>query len=272
MNIRLIAMDLDGTSLQRDHCSFSPRLLETLAEVHQKGVRIVPVTGRQFGLLPPVLQQPLPWLDYAVLCNGGQIRSIRDNRLLHNLEMDGQALAQLLDLADKYHLAIEFSKDSVLYLTQTSHDLQLPWPNLTFHRDAILAHYSRILPSLRPLCGPGVEKVNLICIQPEVAEQVEQELKSIGVSAVWASGSSMEITHPDATKGNGLAQLCRLLGISTAEVMAIGDSGNDIPMLKLAGLGVAMGNAPDFVKAAADLCALPYDEDGAAYAIEQHIL
>ena len=268
----MIAMDLDGTSLRRDHCSFSPRLLETLAEVHKKGIRIVPVTGRQFGLLPPVLRQSHPWLDYAILCNGGQIRSIRNNQLLHNLEIEGEALDQLLDLADKYQLAIEFSKDSRLYLTQTSYDLQLPWPNLAFHRDAILAHYSEILPSLKPLCGPGVEKVNLICIRPEVAQQVEQELKSIAVSAVWASGSSMEITHPDATKGNGLAQLCQLLEISPGEVMAIGDSGNDIPMLKLAGLGVAMGNAPDYVKAAAHVCTDSNDADGAAKAIEEYVL
>ena len=272
MNIRMLAMDLDGTSLQRDHSSFSPRLLEALAEVHKKGIRIVPVTGRQGGLLPPVLQQEQPWLEYAILCNGGQIRNFRTGELLYRLDIDPKALEQLLELTDRYNLPIEFSLDSILHLTQNSYDLQLPWPNLNFHRDTILARYGRILPSLAPLCGPGVEKINLLCVPPELHDAVEEGLSSIAVSGVWASRSSMEITHPEATKGNGLTKLCSLLDIPLSQVMAIGDSGNDVAMLRAAGFGVAMGNAPDFVKAEADVFTDRYDDDGAAKAIEQYLL
>lgn len=265
-------MDLDGTSLQRDHSSFSPRLLEALTEVHKKGIRIVPVTGRQGGLLPPVLQQEHPWLEYAILCNGGQIRNLRSGVLLYRLDIDPKALEQLLELTDRYNLPIEFSLDSILHLTRKSYDLQIPWPNLDFHRDSILARYGKILPSLAPLCGPGVEKINLLCVPPELHGAVEEGLASIAVSGVWASRSSMEITHPDATKGNGLERLCSLLDIPLSQVMAIGDSGNDVAMLRRAGFGVAMGNAPDFVKAEADACTDRYDDDGAAKAIEQYLL
>jgi hydroxymethylpyrimidine pyrophosphatase-like HAD family hydrolase len=82
----------------------------------------------------------------------------------------------------------------------------------------------------------------------------------------------MEITHPDATKGQTLEILCKSLQIPMEAVMALGDSGNDITMLRQAGLGVAMGNAPDFVKQAADVCTDSYDADGAAKAIEQYAL
>ena len=82
----------------------------------------------------------------------------------------------------------------------------------------------------------------------------------------------MEITHPDASKGKGLAALCRLLEIPPENVLALGDSGNDESMLRSAGLGVAMGNAPDFIKAAADAVTEPYDRDGAAIAIEKYCL
>lgn len=57
MNLKLIAMDLDGTALQNDHCTFSPRLTQALNEAHRRGIAIVPVTGRQFHMLPPALQE-----------------------------------------------------------------------------------------------------------------------------------------------------------------------------------------------------------------------
>lgn len=272
MDIRLIAMDLDGTTLQKDRCSFSPRLLAALEKAHDRGIFIVPVTGRQFGLLPPVLAEQHPWKRLAILCNGGQIRNMNTGAALHSLEIESAALEQLLALSEEFNLPIEFSVDSTLYLTQKALDQQLSWPGLAFHRDTILAAHGRIVPSLVPLCGSGVEKVNLLCIPEELREAVVKRLESVAVSAVWASSSSMEITHPNATKGNGLEQLCGMLGISMGSVMALGDSGNDITMLQQAGLGIAMGNAPDFVKQAADVCALRYDEDGAAIAIETYAL
>ena len=123
-----------------------------------------------------------------------------------------------------------------------------------------------------PLCEKNVEKVNLLCIPYEKREAVLKELEKIAVCAVWSSRSCMEITHPEADKGRGLGAICRMLDIPEECVMALGDSGNDIAMLRRAGLGVAMGNAPDFVKAAADVVTDRYDEDGAAKAIERWAL
>ena len=101
---------------------------------------------------------------------------------------------------------------------------------------------------------------------------MESALKQIDVTAVWSSATSMEITHSDATKGNGLAALSRLTGIPMENIMALGDSGNDETMLRCAGLGVAMGNAPAFVKAAADVTTETNENDGAAIAIETYAL
>lgn len=272
MDIRLIAMDLDGTSLQRDHSTFSPRLLAALETAYAKGITVVPVTGRQFGLLPPVFETHHPWAEFAVLSNGGQIRNLKTGEIHHNLNIDPMALEQLLALAEEYRLPIEFSVDSTLYLTQESYDRQLSWPDLAFHCNTILARNGCIVPSLVPLCGPEVEKVNLFGVPREVREAVEQRLQSVAVSAVWSSANSLEITHPDATKGQALQTLCRMLEIPMEAVMALGDSGNDITMLRRAGLGVAMGNAPDFVKEAADVSTGRYDADGAAKAIEQYVL
>ena len=101
---------------------------------------------------------------------------------------------------------------------------------------------------------------------------MEAALKNTAVSAVWSSSTSMELTHPEASKGAGLAALCRLLEIPIGSTMALGDSGNDEAMLRTAGLGVAMGNAPDFIKAIADAVTESNENDGAAVAIEKYCL
>lgn len=272
MDIRLIAMDLDGTALQNDHQSVTLRLLAALEEAHRRGIAIAPVTGRQYKLLPGFLREHPAWENLAVLCNGAQVRHLGTGETLFSLSIPSDALNMLLKLAAKYDLPVEFSVDSTLYLTERSVQLQKPWPNLAFHRDTILVSNGRIVESLEPVCENNVEKVNLLCICENIREAVLRDLADIPVCAVWASGTSMEITHREASKGNGVRQLCRLLEIPMERVMALGDSGNDITMLREAGLGIAMGNAPDFVKAAADAVTESNGNDGAAIAIERYAL
>ena len=272
MKIQMICMDLDGTALQRDRTSFSPRLIAALDAAHEQGIEIAVVTGRQFGLLPPAVTNHPRWENLAVLCNGGQVRKLADGELLDSLNIREKALRQLVQLAQQYDLPIEFSLDSILYLTDHSLELQQPDLGLAFHREVILARHSCIVYSLEPLCTDAVEKVNLLCIPEHLRDTVAQDLKRVEVSAVWSSRNCMEITHPDAHKGRGLEAACRLLNIPAENTMALGDSGNDIAMLRRAGLGVAMGNAPDFVKEAADVVCDRFDEDGAAKAIEQYAL
>lgn len=275
MDIKLIAMDLDGTALQNDHESFSPRLLRALEEAHRRGVAIAPVTGRQYGFLPRLLKEHPVWEDLAVLCNGGQVRRLGSGEVLHSLDVSKKAQWELLELARRHGLPVEFSSESVLYLTERSLELQKPWRVLDFHRNKILKKYGKLVDSLEPFCGDPerrIEKINLLCVPPELRDTVMEEMKEIPVSAVWASSSSLEITHPDATKGQGVQKLCRLLGIPMESVMALGDSGNDETMLRQAGLGVAMGNAPDFVKRNADAVTQSNTDDGAAIAVERFVL
>ena len=272
MDIRMICMDLDGTALQKDRKTFSPRLNAALELAHERGIAIVPVTGRQFGLLPPALQCHPRWEGLAVPCNGGQVRKLATGELLYRLDIPRHALEQILELAEEFDLPVEFSVDSKLHLTSHSLQLQQPDPGLEFHLNTILPMCGVIVDSLEPVCAMTVEKVNLLCIPDAHREVINRRLDAMEISAVYASRNSMEITHRDANKGNGLRQLCRLLDIPMECVMALGDSGNDETMLRQAGLGIAMGNAPDFIKLAADAVTETYENDGAAIAIERYAL
>ena len=270
--IKLICMDLDGTALSADRKTFSPRLQRALEAAHRKGIAIVPVTGRQFGLLPPAVTCHPVWENLVVTCNGGQIRELATGDLIYGLNIEEPALRQLLEIAARFRIPVEFSVDSKLHLTQASYDAQLPQENLRFHVHTILAQSGVIVDSLEPLCRLPVEKAQFPHIPPEIGKDVEAALREVAVSAVWASATSMEITHPDANKGEGLSMLCHILGHSMMETMAIGDSGNDESMLRSAGLGVAMGNAPDFIKSIANAVTETNENDGAAIAIETYCL
>ena len=272
MDIRLIAMDLDGTALQTDRCSFSPRLIAALEEAHNRGIAIAVVTGRQYNMLPPAVQNHPVWENLAVLCNGAQIRKLADGECLYQKDISREALRQLLELSRNLEIPVEFSISGVLYLTQESLDRQQGLPQLDFHINTILANHGKVVLSLEPCCEMAVEKCNFPYIPPHLHHQAEELLKSISVSAVWSSPTSMEITHPDAKKGIALEALCTLLNIPREKTMAMGDSGNDESMLKMAGLGIAMCNAPDFIKAVADEVTESNEHDGAALAIERYAL
>ena len=272
MDIRLIAMDLDGTALQPDRRSFSPRLIAALEEAHRRGIAIAPVTGRQYTMLPPAVRNHPVWENLTVLCNGGQIRKLADGELLYEQNISREALKQLLTLAQQLEIPVEFSVNGTLYLTEHSYRQQQGQPHLDFHINTILANHGKVVPSLESLCDRAVEKCNLPYIPVQKRREAEEFLKPIPVSAVWSSAASMEITHPEAKKGTALKILCELLNIPPENTMAIGDSGNDESMLKAAGLGIAMGNAPDFVQAAADAVTECTESDGAAIAIERYAL
>lgn len=272
MDIRLIAMDLDGTALRNDRCSFSPRLNAALEEAHNRGIEIAVITGRQFNMLPPAVQNHPVWENLVVLCNGAQIRRMATGEVLYAKNISRQALEQLLELSRILDIPMEFSVDSVLYLTEKALNQQLGLPHLDFHINTILKNHGKVIPALESLLELDVEKVNLPHIPPHLHAQTEALLKDIPVSAVWSSPNSIEITHPDARKGIALDALCDLLKIPVENALALGDSGNDESMLKRAGLGIAMGNAPDFIKQIADGVSERSDRDGAAIAVERYAL
>lgn len=275
MDIKMIAIDLDGTALMPDHKSLSPGLCSALEAVYQKGVLIVPVTGRQLELLPAALQENPIWQSYIILCNGGQIWNTQTKRFLYSLTIPHDQLRLLLSITEDLDLPIEFSVHSRLYLTPHALNRERSNPGLAFHCNSILKKCGNLTDSLLPLCQSPempVEKVNISCISPEKKGLLLARLHGMDISAVWASDQDMEITPAKATKGTGVQALCQILGFATNNVMALGDSGNDISMLQLAGLGVAMGNAPDFVKQSADYVTKPNTQGGAAYAIERFVL
>ena len=115
----------------------------------------------------------------------------------------------------------------------------------------------------------GVENIWFIAHDQKERDALNREITARwDVRTVLTGKIDVEIGHPLADKGMALSELGAHLGIGKNEIMAIGDNGNDIGMLKAAGVAVAMGNAEDEVKQLADIVTGSNAEDGAAFAIE----
>lgn len=274
MEIRAIIMDLDGTALRPDRVSFSARLEAALLEAHRRGVAIVPATGRQQSLLPPPLLGNPAWSGIAVLCNGAEIRRLATGELLDARYMTAAHLTPLVQAAKRLGIAIELSSGGQLYLTADSWEVSRRRESLRFHL-GVLERVGRQVECLETfLAGTELafEKVNLPYLPPETRKKILSVLAALPLSGVFSGPGAMEVTHREATKAHGLRTACRLLGIDPAHTMAIGDSGNDISMLQAAGLGVAMGDAPEEVRRAARAVTGSNPDDGAAQAIERYVL
>lgn len=275
MDIRLIAMDLDHTALQPDRKTFSPRLNAALGAAHRRGVAVVPITGRQFFILPPAVHKDAEWAGLVVLSNGGEVRRLTDGALLSGHYLEPDTLHSLVSAAEELGLPIELSAGDGLYLTPAGLDSQRRTGGpLRFHLEDVLARFGHETADLHGFLdgSPTVDKVNLPYVPDEIRAEAERALNALPISWFWSGPRAVEIAHPDASKANGLLEACRLLDVPPAQAMALGDSGNDIPMLQAAGLGVAMGNASPQVRAAAGAVSAPFDQDGAALAIERYVL
>ncbi len=118
-----------------------------------------------------------------------------------------------------------------------------------------------------------LEKINLPFLPRGEADGLRHELEETGKFTLCSSfPGNIEINRAGCSKGKALEHLCGLLGIRREEVLAVGDSGNDVEMLRFAGVGVAMRNATPEARAAADCSTASNDEDGVALAIEKFAL
>lgn len=117
-----------------------------------------------------------------------------------------------------------------------------------------------------------INKMNLYHATPEGRARTLERLSGLPLDFTFAETTSLEVTPQGVTKGTGLADLCAVLGISIAEAIGVGDAFNDVPMLKTAGLGVAMGNSNEAALQAADVVVGDNDHDGIAEVIDRYLL
>ena len=264
MDIRLIALDLDGTLLTTDK-RLTEHTKKVLARAAEQGIHIVPATGRSVtGLAPEV--RGLPFVRYAITVNGAAVWDMDEERIVSRKAFSPEQARELWNFIQNRGAMLDASVDGVCRLSPDE------------PRQRLIRSTRTPTENLTEMVTDGkhcIEKFNVffpITMQAE-RQKLREELEQFGYLAITSSlGNNLELNHREATKGNGLLSLAKELGLMRMQTMAFGDGENDISMLKAAGAGVAMGNASEIVKQAADLVTKTNDEDGVAYIIETRVL
>jgi hypothetical protein len=275
--INLIALDLDGTLFDTQG-RISPRCLATIHRATELGVHVVISSGRPLVGVP-FSQIEGTGISYAITANGAAIYELSERKCLYENAIDCEVFLSILSRLMRFDLHTDVFIDGKAYSARrcldNAHRLDLP-PSL---KDYILNTRDHLddLPQFIREHHFNVQKTTLNFYPDgkggytdhDEAERFLTEHPAVDV--VSGGFHNLELTRAGVNKGIGLARLAEILGVDPAETMAIGDTGNDLAIIRAAGIGVAMGNGTEDVKAEADYITTSNDEDGVARAIEHFI-
>ncbi len=271
---RLIACDLDETLLDSNH-RIPERVRRAVAAARELGVRFVPATGRPFNSVDDTLEE-LGLLgargEYVLSFNGGVITENADGTPLTSCALPKETAEALYETGVERGLCIHAYTLQHVYVY-----------NYGPRERCYIAGRMNIVEtgetSLDFLAETGEYVVKLLFMSLDMDElrRIEGELAASGLTegldVVYSSNRYLEFNAPGVNKGTGLLALAERLGIPRDQTMAIGDSSNDVPMLRAAGLGVAVANASEETRLAADyVCAADNNAGGVAEAIERFVL
>ena len=275
--IKLIALDLDGTLFNHDG-SITPATISELNRASRQGVYTVISTGRPFNGLP-FEQIKDTQIEYALTTNGASVYRIADKKCLYENAMDLELILPILDwiLSKEIHIDLYIDGEGFTPIRCRENLYRLAVPDsLRRYMIATRTPVEDLLAYVSD-CGKTIQKINLnFYAQPDGTFLYREEtlafLKSLSTIEVVCGGfNNFEISKAGVTKATGLQALTAHLGVTMEETMAVGDSENDLSMINAAGIGVAMGNASDDVKAIANYITTSNEEDGVGEAIKRFI-
>lgn len=273
MDIRLIALDLDGTLLDTRKC-LSPRNYEALQACMQRGIEIVPCTGRIWQGVPDFIRE-MPGIHYAITINGAVVENVQTGEILDQRKFPVETALEILELARSFRTMYDAYAGGQAFGEARFMDHMEEY-GIPVQLQSMVRSTRQVVPDViahvRQLNQP-VEKINYFFGDMEERMRAKRELEKRNDLVLSASyPHNLEINTPGATKGEALNRLAEYLGLSREQIMGFGDGENDVTMMTMSGFGVAMSNGMDAVKQVADYITTSNDEDGVAAAIEKYVL
>ncbi len=259
-----MAIDVDFT-LVGDDLEIGPRPRKAVRAALDAGCIVTLASGRMFRSTAPLARE-LGIQAPIVTYDGALIKAIATDEVISHRPMSGERAREVLEYARSTHIHLNTYVDDTLYVERYD-DETVAYMSRTMV-EAVVADDIAALMARRPT------KLLMIAAEAQMDHVLPDVQARFGsrLHVVRSMPQYIEVTARGVSKGNGLARLARWLGVAPAEVMAIGDSDNDISMLQYAGLGVAVGNARSHVKEIADFVTEGEAGDGVSEAIERFVL
>lgn len=249
-HIKLILLDVDGTTVEPGPDALPTQaVVDAVQAAQEAGIAVALATGRPYQFAKPV-SDALGLTGVSVLNGGTELRNLDNGEILEKHLMEIGQIRELVRLALPLGFGV-FTEDD---------------------------QYETALTKPEDIDHP-IAKVFLEAVRTEVLTDALAVLAAVPDTIAyptrsWEKGDVVDIhiTHALATKQHGVEKLIEKLGLHKGEIMAIGDDYNDVPLFEIAGLSIAMGNAPDEVKALVDHVVPSLEEDGVAVAIRRFAL
>jgi Cof subfamily protein (haloacid dehalogenase superfamily) len=286
---RILALDVDGTLLDPSG-ALRPRTAAAVARATQAGLRAILCTGRRYRRARPIARQL--GLDAPLVCNSGSI--IKDpvnHRTIWRADFDHQLASAVLRLfrgENKRPVVFTDRHPELMDFVIADYPTGEPYfddyvAQNREHADinpAIWAATGHELDSddadcrsdtLFHVCAIG-DRSEMLEFQQVAHQRVGGQIQTFVQRSPLYRGTMCEILRQDASKWSAILHIARLWGVDPSEICAVGDDMNDIPMIRNAGLGVAMGHASTDVLEAADLVTGNHDQDGVATLVDDILL
>lgn len=265
--IKLIAIDLDGTLLT-DAKTISDTNKAILAKAKDLGVKIVICTGRPLIAIKDYLAELnlLDADDYSITFNGGLIQT-NTGEILGKTAMELADVRHIYQLMTKLNLPMDVLSDALCFQLMTSKDHPSIYPTM----NKALTYVSKTIDVLEAdaLYNKVVAAIDVDYLDQQMAMIPNEEYERFEIFKTRPN--LLEFMPKGVTKAFGLSVLGDHLGITANEMMALGDEANDLSMINYAGMGVAMENATDGVKSAANFVTRTNQADGVAHAIQKFV-
>lgn len=276
MKIRAVLMDMDGTLLGKSQVAVSMGNMAAVQAAIDKGVVVIPCTGRVYNMLPPQLLTQKE-LRYFVTGHGARAWDRVANESLYEDVIPAQQAAQLMEVLEGKGLYNEIAANNTIYFEKAvtdNLDISLvPEHHLWYVRDNCYTAVEKPSEYFRKH-NVAVEKMNIYGIPQSLQQEVFDAVTATGFikHTRGAAAANLEFSHYTLDKLKAVEAILNKLGISWEETFAIGDSSSDAEIIKASGVGVAMGNAPDDIKAIANDVTGLNTEDGLAQAFQKYVL
>jgi Cof subfamily protein (haloacid dehalogenase superfamily) len=267
MEYKMIVLDLDDTLLRDDH-TISPRTKEALMAAQEAGVKVVLASGRPTYAMRHIAKELRleEYGSFILSFNGAKIINCKTNEELFSSTLSPETVSRLYNISRQEDVWMHtYVGDMIVteannQYTEIEADITgLPITEVYSLPEAVTEPVVKVLMLEDPERLAVVEK------------KLQDELKG-ELSVMRSKPFFLEFTEAGVTKGSSLNQLIGKLGIAREEVIAMGDSYNDLAMIEFAGLGVAMGNAPDDIKEKANYVTDTNMNDGVAKVVEKFVL
>ena len=264
MKIKLFVSDIDGTILE-DGKKISARNIDAVKRMADAGITVTIATGRMYRAALPIAQElgvNVPIITY----NGGLIKSV-DGEIIHAQYLPENIVVDIVNFYEERGWHLQSYSEDILFVPT--------------YNDYVKFYEANQKVTANVIGWDGMKtKTSHVCKLLSIADNEEENLKRMAelkkffggkVDVTKSAPIFTEIICPGVSKAAAVKILASKLKVSRDEVMAIGDSDNDLPMLQAAGFGIAMGNATDEVKKSCELITGRCEDDGFAQAVDEFV-